>query len=219
MSIIVMFLIRFSHPDDKNDAKLPRFVVVLSLYLACSTVLLLPFDVANQRQDGTAVDMPLVLKMLFVVIVCFLSFFIPFAFFFYESDVAAPEPGEDTACTDQLATTLKLTFVNTALWALVLGLSYTYLHYADITMWQLKHDTALIASSGSVAANQGINGCPSTITLPSGGSGHCTERTFDVTIQVTFPIYIGALVSFLGYFAFVLFAGVGVVALPMSMFN
>ena len=43
------FVIKYQHPDDRNDAYIPKLVVWLGLVLAGATVLLLPLDVANNE--------------------------------------------------------------------------------------------------------------------------------------------------------------------------
>jgi LMBR1 domain-containing protein 1 len=43
------FLVYYQHPDDKNEAYLPKFVVVFGFVLAGATTLLLPLDVANNE--------------------------------------------------------------------------------------------------------------------------------------------------------------------------
>jgi LMBR1 domain-containing protein 1 len=45
----VYLLVYYSHPDDKNDAYLPKLVVILGFVLAGGTVLLFPLDVANRE--------------------------------------------------------------------------------------------------------------------------------------------------------------------------
>ena len=45
----IYLLVNFSHPDDKSDAHLPKFVVLIGFVLAGSVVLLLPLDVANRE--------------------------------------------------------------------------------------------------------------------------------------------------------------------------
>jgi LMBR1 domain-containing protein 1 len=50
--VAVYILINYQHPDDKNEAYFPKFVVVVGIMLAGFTALLLPLDVANN--DGYA---------------------------------------------------------------------------------------------------------------------------------------------------------------------
>ena len=45
----VYLLINYQHPDDRNEAWLPKFVVLGGFILAGATALLLPLDVANNE--------------------------------------------------------------------------------------------------------------------------------------------------------------------------
>jgi LMBR1 domain-containing protein 1 len=45
----VYLLIFYQHPDDHNEAYMPKLVVLLGFVLAGATVLLLPLDVANNE--------------------------------------------------------------------------------------------------------------------------------------------------------------------------
>ncbi len=40
---------KYQHPDDKNDAYVPKLVVLFGFVLSGATVLLLPLDVANNE--------------------------------------------------------------------------------------------------------------------------------------------------------------------------
>jgi hypothetical protein len=42
-------LVKYQHPDDKNDAYIPKLIVWFGFVLAGATVLLLPLDVANNE--------------------------------------------------------------------------------------------------------------------------------------------------------------------------
>jgi LMBR1 domain-containing protein 1 len=48
LSIIGLYLVvKYQHPDDKNDAYFPKLIVLLGFVLSGATVFLLPLDVAN----------------------------------------------------------------------------------------------------------------------------------------------------------------------------
>lgn len=51
LAIVGLYLVvKYQHPDDKNDAYIPKLVVLFGFVLAGWTVLMLPLDVANN--DG-----------------------------------------------------------------------------------------------------------------------------------------------------------------------
>jgi len=65
------------------------------------------------------------------------------------------------------------------------------------------------------------NDPPTTIGLPStfNMSSLCSTNRFTWTVAVTFPVYVIAFLSFLGWWFFTLFAGVGLIALPLDLIN
>jgi LMBR1 domain-containing protein 1 len=44
-----VFIIQFQHPDDRLTAWFPKIIVFMGLFLACSVVLLLPFDASMSQ--------------------------------------------------------------------------------------------------------------------------------------------------------------------------
>ncbi len=64
----VYFIVKFQHPDDKNEAWAPKLVVLFGFIMAGATVLLLPLDVAN---DGTFPGTSLRKSVILVVLMCF----------------------------------------------------------------------------------------------------------------------------------------------------
>ena len=47
----IYLIINYQHPDDKNEAWIPKLVVLLGFILAGVTVLMLPLDVANNKGE------------------------------------------------------------------------------------------------------------------------------------------------------------------------
>lgn len=91
----VYLLVNYQHPDDKNQAYFPKFVVVLGLSVALISILMLPADVANRQACRRAIyngacNLTLPMKDLWIavyIIDAVLVFFvIPFAMFYYEGD-------------------------------------------------------------------------------------------------------------------------------------
>lgn len=91
----VYILIAFQHPEDRNQAWLPKIVVCFGICVAIWTVLLFPLDVANV--NACSVGLPLAscsttlpMKTLwyidYIIIVVMAFAIIPFAMFYYEGD-------------------------------------------------------------------------------------------------------------------------------------
>lgn len=45
----VYLLVHYQHPDDHNEAYIPKLIVIFGFVLAGATVLMLPLDVANNE--------------------------------------------------------------------------------------------------------------------------------------------------------------------------
>lgn len=59
LCVVGLYLVvKYQHPDDKNDAYIPKLVVLFGFVLAGGTVLGLPLDVANN--EGYAGELYLV---------------------------------------------------------------------------------------------------------------------------------------------------------------
>ena len=76
----VYFIVKFQHPDDKNEAWAPKLVVLFGFIMAGATVLLLPLDVAN---DGTFPGTSLRKSVILVVLMCFFSVGYEISYFLY----------------------------------------------------------------------------------------------------------------------------------------
>lgn len=92
----VYLLVYYQHPDDHNDAYVPKIVVILGFVLAGVTVLLLPLDVANNEgyagcagydtQICGGLNMDLLWSIVFWLIPIWTFILIPFMTFYYEAD-------------------------------------------------------------------------------------------------------------------------------------
>ncbi|EJK48296.1 hypothetical protein THAOC_32924, partial [Thalassiosira oceanica] len=92
----VYLIVKYQHPDDKNDAYLPKLVVLFGFVLSGATVLMLPLNVANNEGyagcDGfdTAIcggiNMTLFWTVIYWLIPAWVFLLIPFSIFFYEAD-------------------------------------------------------------------------------------------------------------------------------------
>lgn len=95
LAVCVYILVEYSHPEDRNQAWFPKFIVVIGLSLAILSVLLFPLDVANtdacaQSVSPSSCKYTLPMKQLwwsvFIGNLVLVWAIIPFTLFFYEAD-------------------------------------------------------------------------------------------------------------------------------------
>ncbi|MEW5318705.1 MAG: hypothetical protein WDW38_009903 [Sanguina aurantia] len=95
LAVCLYILVEYSHPEDRNQAWFPKFVVVIGLSLAILSVLLFPLDVANtdacaQSVSPSSCKYTLPMKQLwwsvFIGNLVLVWAIIPFTLFFYEAD-------------------------------------------------------------------------------------------------------------------------------------
>lgn len=100
-AVTLYLLVAFSHPEDRNQAWWPKIVVCFSMFIAISTVLLFPLDVANRRaciSDILDSDCELTLPMreiwfgIYIVNVVLVYIITPFTLFYYEADSDLCDP-------------------------------------------------------------------------------------------------------------------------------
>ena len=114
--------------------------------------------------------------------------------FFFESDE------EEPVCS-RIWYTFKNLFFVVVVEALVLGL-----------MYGLIPNTSIPVQTYTCEWSQSQKKTPV-------GLSNCSQQMEDLSIPVTFPIYVMALMSFVGWFLLVLFGGVGLGAIPLDFIN
>ncbi|CAM8969287.1 unnamed protein product [Rhodiola kirilowii] len=212
----VYLLVNYQHPDDKNQAYFPKFVVVLGLSVAAISILMLPADVANRQACTHAVyngacNLTLPMKQLWLAIYildAFLVFFvIPFAMFYYEGD-------QDKSAGKRIKSSLIWVVVTAVVCALVLGILYGLVGEVDFTVRHLSSGAANFPSSwdfssGKQCVSSGNHECAAYTASAS------SEKTW--TMRATFPEYVVALATIVGSVLFSIFGGIGIACLPLGL--
>ncbi|KAJ4842348.1 hypothetical protein Tsubulata_036753 [Turnera subulata] len=214
----VYLLVNYQHPDDKNQAYFPKFVVVLGLSIAAISILMLPADVANRQACRHAIyngacNLTLPMKDLWIavyIIDAVLVFFvIPFAMFYYEGD-------QDKTIGKRVKSALMWVVTTAIVCGLLLGILYGVVGKVDFTVRHLSSTTTNFPTTWTDYTN----------TQPCiGGSGarQCSaylanaasEKTW--TMRATFPEYVVALATIVGSVLFTIFGGVGIACLPLGL--
>lgn len=95
IGVALYILITYQHPEDKNQAWLPKIVFVFGVSLAIWTVLLFPLDVGNRKAcaDGIAysnckfaIPTRELWYTCYAGIGAMVGLIIPFSIFYYEAD-------------------------------------------------------------------------------------------------------------------------------------
>lgn len=119
-------IVYLQHPDDRNQAWIPKLVVWLGLSLATITVLMFPLDVANR--GACAEDIPLsscdlTLPMrhlwfaVYILNTAIVYFLAPFSVFYYEA-------GIDRTIGQRLVSALLWVIATGVVLGLILGIAY-----------------------------------------------------------------------------------------------
>lgn len=201
LGIVFYLIVLYSSEDDKNQAWLPKIIVVLGLSLACFTVLLLPYDVANRKDPtrfasyGGGLDTALMWQIALWSIAVFTIVIVPFTTFYYE----AWDPDQQ-GLSDQIKPAILYTVGSLISFTAMLLILWFTVGYADIPYQKY-------AKFGQYTGN-------STSTVID-----LTESWADDTLslQVSIFVYVVGLMSTLGWVAFVFFAGVGLATLPIDL--
>jgi LMBR1 domain-containing protein 1 len=268
---MLLVLAHFGHPDDKEEAVLPKIIVVcfvaveriafhveldaknltrfslstqvFALWSAVCTILVLPLDVANASSSG-GLDMSVLWQVCYIVLAVLVCAVIPFAFFYYEADDTDDEGNQSDGA--RFGAAIKMTLIFAVSICVLIFLMYNYLGTTDIpvvhyvvsgtcTDTDMKNNAmgntvtytcGLMAVSytdsngkvqvGSITKGTSYAGCVTTGTV-AGTPGCSQDPSAYWSFQVTLPIYIMAVMSFLGYFLFSCFTGIGLMALPFDL--
>ncbi|KVI11429.1 LMBR1-like membrane protein [Cynara cardunculus var. scolymus] len=214
--INVYLLVNYQHPDDKNQAYFPKFVVVFGLSVAAISILMLPADVANRQACRHAIyngacNLTLPMKDLwlaiYIVDAILVFFVIPFAMFYYEGD-------QDKSVGKRLKSSLMWVIATAIICGLLLGILYGLVGKVDFTVRHLSSSTTAFPnnfgfSSSEQCIGSGARQCSAYIANPS------SETTW--TMRSTFPEYVVALATIAGSVLFSIFGGVGIACLPLGL--
>jgi len=211
-----MLIIYFQSPDDRTVAWLPKIAVLSGLFVACANVLLLPFDVTN-AQTGGGLNLNIAWSISIYVTAIFLVVLLPYAYFYYENDT---DPNEDTSCccglipfwNGQCCEGVKWAAGFLIVFSIILVIMYELLSYADLPLTYRAYD---FDSGQRVSSLSQISG----VVLSCSSNTRCKEKSITINVQVALDVYILALLAFLGWFLFIIFAGVGLPALPFDLYN
>ena len=218
----------YASPDDANEFWFPKIVIVLSLQVSLMSVLLLPIDVANNAGDpycdssqthGTfcgRIDVFLMWEVLFMIGALLLILFIPFSAFYYLAD-------DGTLLGEKKRSKILPALFNTSVTvaiasAIILGLYFTSSNTSvPVASYESTFGDIAVTSYAPTSSSNPYQLILQKLTEPEVLAAITHSITYTISYTVTFPIYVIAIIGWLGWWLFSFFAGVGLAALPFDM--
>jgi len=225
---VLLLVVTFGHPDDKQDAKFPKLIVVIGLWMAFASILVLPYDVANARGSGGGLRVDILWQVVYIILAVLLFALIPFAFYYYEADEDYSDDEKKGCCRSQIGSALLSTFIFFAVAIVLLGILYAFLNTAEIPVRRYSQAMDLVVPANLAFSDNAFQAFVNARLVAAGGQPTysygvcgvgCFTQKYTWNITVSFPIFLMAFLSFFGWFFFTVFVGVGLVALPMDLIN
>jgi LMBR1 domain-containing protein 1 len=231
-------MIKFQHPDDKNQAILPKIIIIIGYFVVFMTAMVLPFDVANRNSDlNLSVDLLWLIAL--CVVVGFLILIVPFAFFWYENDGVGDDLPPDVRpglMDSQFGAAFMYTLIFCAFIIVLSVILYLTpankasipIHYvvADLTDYGVLADMCTPGSPSPLDPSMDPVDQPASFIaitcnsqVPNSLGCSIAGVGFNWVISLSWLVYLFALLSFLGWWFFTIFAGVGLTTLPMDLIN
>lgn len=192
--INIYIFVLYSHPDDNKDLVgwIGRIIVITGSCIIWGIVLLLPLDIANSRGEGGGFNMEIFYQILLMCHFIYLIVLIPITIFLYESDDEKPFMAR-----------------------LCRAICYDFFLIVIVVI------LSLIAWGGMKEANFVDLYSNSYSEFITSGQDivEFNKQKFVLTFKYEVPAFLFLIVFwiFFGWFLFVIFGGVGIIALPMDL--
>lgn len=180
-------------------------------------MLLLPLDVANNSSAigcaegwNTAcgnINMDLLWLIVFMSIIFIIVVLLPYSIFYYEAD-----DGEDNVGNRQWLEALKMEIAT-----LVVAIALFVVLYVTVSKSHIPMRALEVNSVSAVRGFHAYTDGSTLTTVELDGASKIPVQGITVTLDVSFPVYITGLVSFIGWFGFCIFCGIGLIALPLDL--
>jgi LMBR1 domain-containing protein 1 len=203
VGVALYIVVIFTRQSDRVGALFPKGVALMGLTLACFTVLLLPFDVANRKDNtdvqsvGGGIDVALLWVIILWAVAAFVVVIIPFATFFYE----AHDP-DHFSCVQQVAPALCYTLLFVILFLGITVVLWLTVGYADIPYYSYTSAPNILATDPLHTADVFLE---------------YTKTIQVLELAVSFFVYVVGVMTVLGWVLFAIYGGVGLSALPVDI--
>lgn len=217
-------VLKWTDPHDQAGSLPLVMLVVFSITCAEGAVLGLSLDVHNAK-DGGNWDMAIFWESMACILFSLIIFFLPLGIFQYEAydDPAIRKrrgKGNDAAAAFRSALCTMFFLLSSVF--MLISLMWYFLKTATVPITKLSQDeSSMLVSSVVTSSSSGesdyFGSVLSNAELAKINSMESEDTTFD--IDLSYAMYIFAATTFFGWFLFVIFGGVGLAAVPMSLLN
>jgi LMBR1 domain-containing protein 1 len=185
------------------------------------------------NNDCGGLDLVLVWQIAYCIIAGLVVVIIPFFIFYYENDDEGMGSREGSEGSMVAAASIRFKSFKASLCSaciytficLVIGVIafFVLYHYIATTRMPYKLIQVGVGSSAFQEAPAAfVARCPttpgSTAVCPC-GTGTCTAADSILEMEVTIVIFLAAIMSFVGWFLFSIYVGIGFIAMPLDCFN
>lgn len=215
--INVMVMIKYQHPEDSNQWVSAKIVVVLGMTTVELIVMGLPLDVANSSGslgcsydwgDDTGcgyLDMTAFWYAVFFIALSFVVVWVPVSIFAYE---ATDETGAESGAW---CTAIKSELGLLAIFGMIVGLMFAFLNKVGVPYENYRSTVDATVQ----VYNASMGNLFDAMGDIDGGASSSTSK--EAELPATFFAYATALASWVGWFLFAVWGGIGLAALPLDL--
>lgn len=164
-------------------------------------------------------------QVMMVLIFLYVVFFIPLAIFHYEAFDEVEIRGKRTDCRGACRSAVFYEIMVLVVTFLVLGLMFAFLGTAKVPLTELEVDAvstnALIVQAVNFSTTEGREafvGTTSALSAATECLSGCVSTSDDtLSIDTSFATYIAGFTGWVGWFVFVVFGGVGLASVPITL--
>jgi LMBR1 domain-containing protein 1 len=154
------------------------------------------------------IDMDILWIIVFMSVIIFIVVLIPYSIYYYEAE----DVDEEGPSNRRWIEALKLESATVIAAAIIMAVLFITVSKTNIPLRQIE----VLSTDESTGFHNFTDGMTLNEIEMEYASSNLIEP-IKMTLEVSFPIYITGLVSFVGWFGFTIFTGIGLVALPMDL--
>jgi len=190
-------LIHYGHPDDVTGSRWPKLIIVLSLTMVMANILMLPLDVGSRQSRYGGLPMTYLWYTTYALMCLVGLFLIPFSIFWYEAE----DPLKPRKKLGRQAFWKMMIIIILFVAGCVIG--YIFLGIAEINTLIIVAPLRDVRTSDLIESSACIVGVT------------CSTQTYVLLLwKVSFIIWLFTVMAFAGFLVFVVFGGIGLIALP-----